>query len=147
MRAFVFLIPVVVACGSSGSDGAGGVSSGGAGGSSGGGGAGGAGGSTAGLDCNTSPCGGDVLGAWTLADYCAPSGITVPSDTITFFADGTYDLGSGVGTAGGTGTWSVSGNELTTNGVTGEYCVQGNTLWSQYGTSKGALVKLRTRIQ
>jgi hypothetical protein len=95
--------------------------------------------------CTTAPCGGDVVGAWTLKDYCAPAGITVPSDTINFNADGTYGLG-GPGSTGG-GNWSTNGNNLTTGTVTGGYCVVGDTLVTSYGISKGTLIKIRTRVK
>jgi hypothetical protein len=98
-------------------------------------------GSTA--SCSTPACGGDVLGTWTLKDYCAPPGITAPSDTITFNADGTYSLGGGTGSSG---NWSTSGTTLTTGGVSGSYCVLGDSLVSSYSISKGTLTKIRTRV-
>jgi hypothetical protein len=99
-------------------------------------------GTTAG--CSTPPCGGDVVGTWTLETFCAPPGITAPTDTITFNADGTYSISGG---SGGSGNWSTSGNDLTTGGVTGSYCVEGDTLVSSYGISKGTLTKVRTRMK
>ena len=94
------------------------------------------------VSCDTAPCGGDVVGSWTLNDYCAPSGISgVPNDTIEFKSDGTYTLG------GSNGTWSVSGTTLTTNGVSGEYCVHGATLVTKTGTQYGTLTKIRLRTQ
>jgi hypothetical protein len=95
--------------------------------------------------CATPACGGDVVGTWTLQTYCAPPGITAPTDTITFNADGTYSLGGGTA-----GTWSTSGTsltEVTTGGATvvDQYCVQGGTLVTHIGISKGELTKVRTR--
>ena len=105
----------------------------------------GPGGGTA--SCTTPACGGDVVGTWTLQTYCAPAGITAPTDTITFNADGTYSLGGGTA-----GTWSTSGTSMTnvtTGGasVTESYCVQGDTLVTHIGISKGELTKVRTRVK
>jgi hypothetical protein len=87
--------------------------------------------------CTDTPCGGDIVGTWSLVGSCAPSCVVSAGyPTITYEANGTYRGG------GYTGTWTTSGTSVTrklTTGTGGDsYCVRGDRLWQSHTTNCGA---------
>jgi hypothetical protein len=121
-----FVGTAIVACG-------GGGSSGGGGGGDGGGGGGTCTGAPAAKSCESTPCGGDIVGTWKLVTFCAPSCVKSLSPSIDFGAGGDY--------GGGTWKYGASSNTVTTTvgnaSSTASYCVQGDTLWIDRGTNCG----------
>jgi len=88
--------------------------------------------------CNDSPCGGDIVGRWTLVQMCAPPCVSSIWEEVSYDADGTF-RGPGGGAAG---TWATSGTNVTRKTPVGSsgsaYCVRGDRLWESWGTNCGA---------
>lgn len=84
--------------------------------------------------CTFSPCGGDLVGTWSLITFCAPSCVSSVYDQVSFAEDGSYN--------GGQGTWESTGSDsftITVGNATASYsyCVSGGLMWTQHGTNCG----------
>jgi hypothetical protein len=83
--------------------------------------------------CETTPCGGDIVGKWKLVTFCAPRCVSSLSESVSFGAAGDYNGG---------GSWKYGSSTTVTTTVgnassTASYCVQGDTLWINRGTNCG----------